>query len=97
MGLAMDVAIHPDMRLVRATVDSLPMARPTPSLEYPQSLSLDKGYDSDVVRRTLDESEEKCSVMTSTRGVDSPFINNPRMGTVVMQGLGSAPKSTLLD
>ena len=97
MGLAVDGANHQDMKLVRAMVDSLPVARPAPSLEYPQGLCLDKGYDFDEVRRTLDESEERCSVMTSTGGVHSPFINNPRMGTVVMQGLGSGPKSNLLD
>ena len=66
MGLAVDGANQQDMRLVRAMVDRLPVARPAPSLEYPQGLCLDKGYDFDEVRRTLDESEERCSVMTST-------------------------------
>ena len=84
MGLAVDGANHHDYEAGRAKVDSLPVARLAPSIEYPQGLCLDKGYDFDEVRRTLDESEERCSVMSSTGGVHSPFINNPRMGTVVM-------------
>ena len=55
VGLAVDGANRHDMRLVRPTVDSLPVPRPAPSLEYPQGLCLDKGYDFDEVRRTLDE------------------------------------------
>jgi hypothetical protein len=97
VGLAVDEANHHYMKLVRPTVDSLPVAPPAPSLEYSQGLCLDKCYEFDEVRRTLDESVERCSAMTSTGGVHSPFINNPRMGTVVMQGLGSGPKSNLLD
>ena len=44
-----------DMKLVRATVDSLPVLRPAPSPERPQGLCLDKGYDFDEVRLTLYE------------------------------------------
>ncbi len=43
------------MKLVRSTVDSLPVPRPAPSPEHPQGLCLDKGYDFAEVRRTLDE------------------------------------------
>ena len=43
------------MKLVRATVDSLPVPRPAPSPDQPQGMCLDKGYDFDEVRRTLDE------------------------------------------
>ena len=43
------------MKLVRATVDSVPVDRPTPSPEHPQGMCLDKGYDFAEVRRTLDE------------------------------------------
>ncbi|CAI8021946.1 Putative transposase for insertion sequence element IS402 [Geodia barretti] len=43
------------MKLVRATVDSVGMPRPTPTPEHPQGLCLDKGYDFAEVRRTLDE------------------------------------------
>ena len=55
MGLAVDGANRHDMKLVRATVDSLPVPRPAPSPDQPQGMCLDKGYDFDEVRRTLDE------------------------------------------
>ena len=55
MGLAVDGANRHDMKLVRATVDSLPVPRPVPSPETAQGMCLDKGYDFNEVRRTLDE------------------------------------------
>ena len=55
MGLAVAGANRHDMKLLRATVDSLPVPRPTPSPERPQGVCLDKGYDFAEVRRTLDE------------------------------------------
>ena len=55
MGLAVDGANRHDMKLGRATVDSLPVPRPAPSPDQPQGMCLDKGYDFDEVRRTLDE------------------------------------------
>ena len=55
MGLAVDGANRHDMKLVRATVDSLPVPRPEPSPEHPQGMCLDKGYNFEEVRRTLEE------------------------------------------
>ena len=61
MGLAVDGANRHDTKLVRATVDSLPVPRPAPSSDqpHPKNLSLgmclDKGYDSHEVRQTLHE------------------------------------------
>ena len=55
VGLAVAGANRHDMKLLRATVDSLPVPRPTPSPERPHGLCLDKGYDFAEVRRTLDE------------------------------------------
>ena len=55
VGLVVDGANRHDMKLVRATVDSVGMPRPTPTPEHPQGLCLDKGYDFAAVRRTLDE------------------------------------------
>ena len=50
----MDGANRHDMKLVRATVDSLPVPRPVPSPETAQGMCLGKGYDFGEVRRTLD-------------------------------------------
>ena len=55
VGLAMDGANRHDMKLVRATLESLPAPRPAPSPAHPQGMCLDKGYDCTEVRRTLDE------------------------------------------
>ena len=55
VGLAVDRANRHDMKLVRATVDSLPVPRPTPSPDHRQGLCLDKGDDFAEVRRTLDD------------------------------------------
>ncbi len=43
------------MKLVRATLESLVVARPAPTAEQPQGLCLDKGYDYDDVRATVAE------------------------------------------
>ena len=51
MGLAVAGANRYDMKLVRATVESLPV----PSPEGSQGLCLDKGCDFDEVRQTLHE------------------------------------------
>ena len=55
VGLAVDGANRHDMKLVRATVDSVAVCRPASSPEQPQGMCLDKGYDFDEVRRTLEE------------------------------------------
>ena len=55
MGLAVAEANRHDMKMVRSTLDSLPVPRPAPGPEHPQGLCLDKGYDFAEVRRTLDE------------------------------------------
>ena len=47
VGLAVEGANRLDMKLVRATVDSLPVERPAPSPEHPQGMCLHKGYDFD--------------------------------------------------
>jgi putative transposase len=50
IGLAVDGANRHDMRMVEATVDSIPVKRPKPTKKKPQGLCLDKGYDYDDVR-----------------------------------------------
>lgn len=52
-GLAVDGANRHGMKLVRATLASVSAARPESTLEQPQGMCLDKGYDFDEVRRTF--------------------------------------------
>ena len=55
IGVATDGANRHDMKLVRATIDSIVVERPVPSEEQPQGMCLDKGYDYDEVRALLQE------------------------------------------
>ena len=55
VGLAIDGANRHDMKLVKATVDSIPVERPAPTRERPQGMCLDKGYDFDEVRESIQE------------------------------------------
>jgi putative transposase len=55
IGLAIDGANCPDMKLVDATLESIPIERPKPSDEEPQHMCLDKGYDYDEVRELVEE------------------------------------------
>jgi putative transposase len=43
------------MKMVRATLQSIPVERPGPTPERPQGLCLDKGYDFDEVREVVAE------------------------------------------
>jgi transposase len=55
IGLAIDGANRHDMKLVRATLDSIVVDRPVPTDAQPQGMCLDKAYDYDDVRATLHE------------------------------------------
>jgi transposase len=55
IGLSVDGANRHDMKLVRATLESLVVERPELTLEQPEGMCLDKGYDYDEVRETLAE------------------------------------------
>lgn len=44
-----------DMRMVRDTIESIPVERPKPTRRKPQGMCLDKGYDYDDVRQVLAE------------------------------------------
>lgn len=55
IGLAVEGANRHDMKLVRATLASIVVKRPEPSAEKPQGMCLDKGYDYQEVRATLEE------------------------------------------
>ncbi len=55
VGVAVDGANRHDMKLVRQTIESIVIERPTTTEEEPQGMCLDKGYDFDEVRETLVE------------------------------------------
>ena len=55
LGLAVEGANRHDMKLVRETVESIIVERPEPTVEEPQGMCLDKGYDFQEVRDMLDE------------------------------------------
>jgi hypothetical protein len=44
VGLAVDGANRPDLKMVRETLASIPVERPEPTDEQPQNLGLDNGY-----------------------------------------------------
>jgi transposase len=53
--LAVAGANRNDMKLVRATLESIPVERPDPVTDGKQGMCLDKGYDYDEVRDILVE------------------------------------------
>jgi putative transposase len=57
VGLAVDGANRNDMKLVEATLESIPAGaeRPAPGDDAPQGMCLDKGYDFDEVRALVEE------------------------------------------
>lgn len=55
IGLAVEGANRHDMKLVRETIESTVVDRPQPTEEQPQGMCLDKGYDYQEVRDTLQE------------------------------------------
>ncbi len=85
VGLAVDGANRHDMKLVRATVDSVSVPRPEPI--PPQGMCLDKGYDVDEVRRTL---EEFGSTLTSAAAARGRKPSKWRLGSVPGAGWWNA-------
>src|SRR5262249_7821542 len=55
IGLAVDGANRNDMKLVEATLASIPVERPEPTTKQPQGMCMDKGYDYDEVRELVAE------------------------------------------
>jgi putative transposase len=54
LAVAVDGANRHDMKLVDATLAALMVKRPEPTVMWPQHLCLDKGYDYEAVRETLE-------------------------------------------
>jgi transposase len=57
IGLAVDGANRHDMKLLEATLKSIPVERPDVRAYWRQNLCLDKGYDFDAVRELVAEYE----------------------------------------
>jgi len=55
LGLVVDGANRHDLKLVRATLESIVLKGPEPTQEQPQGMCLDKGYDYREVRDILVE------------------------------------------
>lgn len=55
IGLAVAGANRNDFKLVKETLESIPVERPVADAENPQGLCLDKGYDYDEVRALAQE------------------------------------------
>ena len=55
IGLSVDGANRHDMKLFRRTIESIVIERPDITPEQPQGMCLDKGYDYDEVRETLEK------------------------------------------
>jgi len=55
VGLATEGANRHDMKLVRETIENIVVDHPEPTEEQPQGMCLDKGYDYQEVRDTLQE------------------------------------------
>lgn len=55
VGLAVDGANRNDCKLCEATIDSVPIARPQPTIAVPQGVCLDKAYDHQFIRDLLAE------------------------------------------
>jgi transposase len=55
VGLAVDGANRPDLKMVRATIESIPVQRPAPTAAAPQGMCLDNGYDYAEPREIVEE------------------------------------------
>ena len=55
MGVAVDGANRNDMKMVEATIESMPVEPPEPTPRKKQGMCMDKGYDFDEVREIVKE------------------------------------------
>ncbi len=72
IGLTVDGANRNDFKLMKETIQSIPVDRPKPSRKNPQGLCLDKGYDYDEVRGLA--LEFKYTAHIRTRGEESQAL-----------------------
>src|SRR5687767_11977329 len=103
LGLAIAGANRNDHKLMRETIEAIPVERPAPSSDAPQGLCLDKGYDYDEVRDLA--AEFGFTLHLRTRGEE--IAAKREAGTkarrwvveirAIAFGLGPAAKRLLLD
>ena len=55
IGLAVEGANRNDFKMMKATMESIPVKRPRPTRKRPQGMCLDKGYDYQEARELADE------------------------------------------
>jgi putative transposase len=55
VGLAVGGANRPDMKMVRETIESIPVERPEPTAEAPQGMCLDNGYNYKEPKEIVEE------------------------------------------
>jgi putative transposase len=72
VGLAVDGANRNDMKLVRETIESMPIERPTPTEDEPQGMCMDKGYDFEEVQQIVEKFGFTAHICR--RGVDAKLI-----------------------
>lgn len=72
VGLAVDGANRHDIKLARATIESIPIRRPKPTRNKPQGMCLDKGYDYPEVYGLL--KEFKFTAHVKARGEEAQAI-----------------------
>jgi len=70
LGVVVSAANRTDMKVAEATLDSIVVARPTPSEAEPQHLCRDKGFDYPETRQAAEA--RGYTVHTPVRGVDTP-------------------------
>lgn len=72
IGLTVEGANRHDMKMVKQTLQSIPIERPKPTEDKPQGLCLDKGFDYDEVRDLAKEFEYTAHIRA--RGEESQAI-----------------------
>ena len=74
IGLAIDGANRHDCKMVKATIESIPVERPEPTKRKTQGMCLDKGYDSGEVRDLV--KEFSYTVHIRSRGEEAQTIKH---------------------
>lgn len=75
IGLDHDGANRNDHKLLKGTLDSVPIERPEPTEESPQGLCLDKAYDFPVVRDLLEDRDFTPHIRTRGEEIDLKQAN----------------------